>query len=80
MSEALKSIERARGAVTDSAQLLELAHRAVERARIELGGDARGVAERLSQQLHFLRKVADVLGHEIDRMASQETSLPKALK
>jgi len=38
------------------------------------------VAERLSQQLHFLRKVADVLGHEIERVASQENSLPKALK
>jgi Trm5-related predicted tRNA methylase len=80
MSDASKSIERARGAVTDSAELLELAHRAVDRARVELRGDALGVAERLSQQLHFLRKVADVLGHEIERVASQENSLPKALK
>ncbi len=80
MSEASKSIERARGAVTDSAELLELAHRAVERARMELRGDALGVAERLSQQLHFLRKVADVLGHEIERSDRQQGPLPRALK
>jgi Trm5-related predicted tRNA methylase len=80
MSDASKSIERARGAVTDSAQLLELAHRAVDRARIELRGEALGVAERLSQQLHFLRKVADVLGHEIERVDREESSLPRSLK
>lgn len=66
------SIARALNATADAADLLKLTHRAVHRAQLELDGDAKDVAERLSQQLQYLREVADVLRHEIERIARQE--------
>ncbi len=70
-----KSVARALAAVRDAADLLELAQRAVERARVELQGDALGVADRLWQQIAFLRKVAEVLRHEIERGERERRAL-----
>lgn len=67
MSDSNQSTARALGAVDDASELLGLAERAVERARAECTADALGVAERLKQQIQFLRKVARLLRHEIER-------------
>ncbi|HEX2198105.1 MAG TPA: hypothetical protein VHG88_05730 [Burkholderiales bacterium] len=67
MQDSSRSVARALGAVDDAAELLKLAESAVERARSEVGGDALGVADRLSDQIRFLRKVASLLRHEIER-------------
>lgn len=76
MPDSSNSIARALGAVTDAAQLMDLAHGAVERARADVRGDALEVADRLSRQLQFMREVAEVLRHEIERVAREEGSLP----
>jgi hypothetical protein len=67
MPDSLKSTARSRGAVADTVDLLRLAQGACDRARLDLRGEALGVADRLSQQIQFLRKVAEVLGHEAER-------------
>lgn len=76
MPDSSKSTARALGAVADADELLKLAHGAVERARTEVSGDALGVADRLSQQLKFLRKIAEVLRHEIERLERERDALP----
>ena len=75
MPDSSRSIARALGAVDDAAELLRLAQGAAERARVETQGDALGVAERLSQQIQFLRKVNDLLRHEIERAERERGSL-----
>jgi Trm5-related predicted tRNA methylase len=79
MPDPSKSVARALAAVRDAAELLELAQRAVERARVELRSDALGVADRLSQQIQFLRKVTEVLGHEAERPGTRATAGPAAI-
>jgi hypothetical protein len=74
MAPPSKSVARALAAVRDAAELLELAQRAVERAREELQSDALDVADRLSRQIEFLRKVAEVLGHEAGRQGKHATA------
>ena len=64
--------------IDDTAELLRLAQGACDRARVELQGDALGVADRLSQQILFLRKVAEVLGHEARRQGKRATTEPAA--
>ena len=78
MPDSSKSIARALGAVDDAGELLKLAQGAVERARVEVQGEALGVAERLSQQIEFLRRVADLLRHEIERLERERQALPAA--
>lgn len=79
MPDSSQSAARALAAVTDSAELLKLAHGAVERARSEVYGDALGVADRLSQQIQFLRKVAELLRHEIERLERERKALAPAV-
>jgi Trm5-related predicted tRNA methylase len=79
MPDPSKSAARALAAVRDAAELLELAQRAVERARVELRSDALGVADRLSQQIQFLRKVTEVLGHEAAQPGTRATAAPAAI-
>lgn len=67
MQDSTRSAARALSAVDDTGELLKLAESAVDRARLEAGGDALGVADRLKQHIHFLRKVAELLRHEIER-------------
>jgi hypothetical protein len=64
--------------IDDTAELLRLAQRACDRARVELQGDALGVADRLSQQILFLRNVAEVLAHEARRQGKRATPQPAA--
>jgi hypothetical protein len=68
MPDSSQSVARALSAVADAAQLIDLAQGAVERACTEVHGEAQDVAVRLSQQLQFLRNVAEVLRHEIERV------------
>ena len=75
MQDSSKSIARALGAVDDAAELLGLAERAVDRARRDCSGEALGVAERLRQQIQFLRKVNELLRHEIKRPESETRAL-----
>ncbi|HEX6268380.1 MAG TPA: hypothetical protein VFZ81_15955 [Burkholderiales bacterium] len=75
MPDSSRSIARALGAADDAAELLKLAQGAAERAREEVRGDALGVAERLSDQIRFLRKVADLLRHEIERAEREREAL-----
>ena len=67
MPESKLVTARALNAVDDTAELLALAERAVDRARTECSGEALAVADRLKQQIQFLRKVAGLLRHEIKR-------------
>jgi hypothetical protein len=76
MQDPLMSTARALGAVADATELLKLAHGAVERARTEVSSDALGVADRLSQQVQFLLKIAEVLRHEIERLERERGALP----
>lgn len=69
---------RALDAVAEAAYFLGQAHGAVRRAQVELHGDAASVAERLSLQLQYLRKVADVLRHEIERLSREGLCEPPA--
>ena len=76
MPESNPATTRALNAVDDTAELLALAERAVERARTDCSGEALAVAERLKQQIQFLHKVAGLLRHEIKR----PESLPRAFE
>ncbi len=75
MQDSSKSTARALGAVDDAAELLGLAERAVDRARRDCSGEALGVAERLRQQIQFLRKVNGLLRHEIMRPEGEPRTL-----
>jgi hypothetical protein len=75
MQDSSKSVARALGAVDDAAELLGLAERAVDRARTDCSGEALGVAERLRQQIQFLRKVTGLLRHEIKRAEGEPREL-----
>ena len=79
MPDPSKSAARALAAVSDSTELLKLAHGAVERARTEVYGDALGVADRLSQQIQFLRRMAELLRHEIERLERERKALAPAV-
>lgn len=76
MPESNPVTARALSAVDDTAELLALAERAVERARADCSGEALAVADRLRQQIQFLRKVAGLLRHEIKR----PEGLPRAFE
>lgn len=78
MPDSTKSIARALGGVDDAAELLKLAHGAAERARAEVYGDALGVADRLAQQIQFMRKVCELLRHEIERLERERKALAPA--
>jgi hypothetical protein len=58
---------RAPEGVYELIDLLKLAHGAVNRARIELDGEASSLAARLSSQLGYLRGVSELLEHEATR-------------
>lgn len=79
MPDSPKSAARALAAVSDSTELLKLAHGAVERARAEVYGDALGVTNRLSQQIQFLRSMAELLRHEIERLERERKALAPAV-
>jgi hypothetical protein len=76
MQDSSKATARALSAVDDTGELLKLAESAVERACLEADGDALGVAGRLKHQIHFLRKVAELLRHEIERVEAEREALP----
>jgi hypothetical protein len=78
MQDSSRSAARALNAVDDTGELLKLAESAVERARREAGGDALGVADRLKQHIHFLRKVAELLRHEIERDEEDRIALAQS--
>lgn len=67
-----KSSARAIEAINDAAELLEIAHRAVRRAQNELRDPPVAVADRLAQQLEYLRGVTEVLRHEVERASHQD--------
>ena len=79
MPDFSQSTARALAAVADSTELLKLAHGAVERARSDVTGDALGVADRLSQQIQFLRKVTELLRHEIERLERERKALAPSI-
>ena len=58
---------RAPDAVYELIDLLRLAHSAVNRAHLELDGEASNLASRLSSQLGYLRGVSELLEHEATR-------------
>ena len=64
---------RAPEAVYELMDLLKLAHSAVNRAQLELQGEASALALRLSSQLAYLRGVSELLEHEATR-ATASTS------
>lgn len=55
-------------ATSELAELLRLAHSAAQRVQAETDGEAFQVAARISQHLQYLRKVVDLLRHEIERI------------
>jgi hypothetical protein len=68
---------RALDASSDLAELPRLAHSAIHRAQAETHGEAYHVAARLSRHMHYMRKVAELLRHEIVRLdESQPAQLP----
>lgn len=69
MQTSPESASGALDAIAEVAELFNLAHCAVDRARSELKGDALCVADRLSLQLQYLRNVIEVLRHEATRPA-----------
>jgi len=72
------SIARALDAAAELTDLLRLAHSAVHRVHVEVSGDAHSVAGRLSEQLEYLRRVADVLRHETERLSRQQGAMESA--
>lgn len=63
---------RALDASSDLIELLRLAHGAIQRAQAESHGEAYQVACRLSRHMHYLREVAELLRHEIERFDEPE--------
>ena len=55
-------------ATSELAELLRLAHSAANRVQADTDGEALQVAARISQHLQYLRKVVDLLRHEIERI------------
>jgi hypothetical protein len=53
---------------SELAELLRLAHHAANRLQADTDGEASQVAGRISQHVQYLRKVVDLLRHEIERM------------
>jgi len=72
MSKAPDSTARALDASSDLIELLRLAHGAIQRAQAESHGEAYQVACRLSRHMHYMRKVAELLQHEIERFDEPE--------
>jgi hypothetical protein len=70
---------RALDATSDLTELLRLAHGAIHRAQREAHGEAYHVASRLSRHMHYMRKVTELLRHEIERfedVPAQTQALP----
>ena len=65
---------RAPEAVYELIDLLKLAHGAVNRAQLELQGEASNLASRLSSQLVYLRGVSELLEHEATRCEASGSS------
>lgn len=65
---------RAPEAVYELMDLLKLAHGAVNRAQLELQGEALGLASRLSSQLAYLRGVSELLEHEATRTTASPST------
>jgi len=65
-------------AVSELAELLRLAHSAANRVQAHADGEAAQVAGRISQHVQYLRKVVDLLRHEIER-SERSGSSGKAL-
>jgi hypothetical protein len=55
-------------ATSELAELLRLAHSAAHRVQADTDGEAFQVAARISQHLQYLRKVVDLLRHDIERI------------
>jgi hypothetical protein len=72
MPKAPESTVRALDATSDLIELLRLAHGAIQRAQAEANGEAYQVACRLSRHMHYMRKVAELLRHEIERFDEPE--------
>jgi hypothetical protein len=72
MFKAPEATARALDAASDLSELLRLAHGAIQRAQAESHGEAYDVACRLSRQMHYMRKVAELLRHEIERFDEPE--------
>jgi hypothetical protein len=59
-------------ATSELAELLRLAHSAAQRVQAQTDGEAFQVAARISQHLQYLRKVVELLRHEIERLEDPE--------
>lgn len=75
-----EAIIRALEGASDLMGLLSLAQGAALRARAGCEGDAYAVAERLSRHIDYLRNVAELLRHEIERLEVDPlATLPRPL-
>lgn len=79
MSVNRESERRAVDAIGEAIRLIELAERSVNSAQIEFHGDLLELASRLSRHLRFLRNVAELVCHEIERQSSQQNGAVVAL-
>ena len=59
-------------AVSELAELLRLAHSAANRVQAHADGEAAQVAGRISQHVQYLRKVVELLRHEIERIENPQ--------
>jgi hypothetical protein len=59
-------------ATSELAELLRLAHSAAQSVQAQTDGEAFQVAARISQHLQYLRKVVELLRHEIERLEDPE--------
>jgi hypothetical protein len=62
-------------ATSELAELLRLAQSAANRVQADTDGEAFQVAARISQHVQYLRKVVDLLRHEIERIEDPQASL-----
>lgn len=65
--QAAERASRALDATSDLTELLKLAHSAIHRAQADTHGEAYHLALRLSRHMQYMRKVAELLRHEIQR-------------
>lgn len=67
-------------ATSELAELLRLAHSAANRVQADTDGEAFQVAARISQHLHYLCKVVDLLRHEIERVEGSNAGRPASAR
>jgi hypothetical protein len=73
-----ESSSRALGAVNDLVELLRLSQSAAERVEHEVHGPSYELTDLIARELHRLRRLAERLRSDTERMVSQESAAAAA--